>query len=79
MEDTVYSFCLALYNCTFMNHTVPDKQIQFYKLYKFCLAFLTNNLLILFNCFYTLHIKFLIRIVFSVLLGLAKGVRMNAV
>ena len=25
MEDNVYSLCLAFYNCTFMNHTVPDK------------------------------------------------------
>ena len=25
MEDIVYSLCLAFNNCTFINHTVPDK------------------------------------------------------
>ena len=46
MEDTVYSLCLAFSNCTFMNHTVPDKWKSFYKsksyLFSISIHFMTS-------------------------------------
>ena len=89
MAITVFSLLTHLFICSFINHTVLISENCFIIHNHICLVFLTNIWLELFNRFYTLHIKFLIWIVYlihlfhvhidSILLGLAKGVRMHAV